>query len=155
MSPTAKIASSDSESDNSNQNPLIVSDVCDKEYDTLEELGAYSWTKKIYRSVIIGVKEKTAAFSNKFCLFQDSIQLQSALTVGALGLFKISPLVIQLSNALPYKLLLDIDYKINNGHYGDDHMVTKAITVVPHDPTIVSAFSCYLRFFKDFVTKLI
>ena len=117
MSPTAKIVSSDSDkSDNSNQDPLIVPDVCDEEYDTLEELGAYSWTKKIYRSVIIGVKEKTAAFSNKFCLFQDSIQPQSALTVGALGLglFKISPLVIQLSNALPYKLLLDIDYKINN-----------------------------------------
>ena len=106
MSPTAKIVSSDSESDNSNQNPLIVSDVCDEEYDTLEELGAYSWTKKIYRSVIIGVKEKTAAFSNKFCLFQDSIQPQSALRVGALGLglFTISPLVIQLSNA-PYSPL--------------------------------------------------
>ena len=111
MSPTAKIVSSDSD-----QDPLIVPDVFDEEYDTLEELGAYSWTKKIYRSVIIGDKEKTAAFSNKFCLFQDSIQPQSALTVGALGLglFKISPLKIQLSNALPYKLLLDINYKINN-----------------------------------------
>ena len=41
------------------------------------------------------------------------------------------------------------------GHYGDDHIVTKAITVVPHESTRVSAFSCYLGFFKDFVTKLI
>ena len=91
MSPTAKIVSSDSDkSDNSDQDPLIVPDVCDEEYDTLEELGAYSWTKKIYRSVIIGYKEKTAAFSNKFCLFQDSIQPQSALRVGALGVLDLT-----------------------------------------------------------------
>ena len=46
MSPTAKIVSSDShESDNGNQDLLIVPDVCDKEYDILEVI---SWLLQSY-----------------------------------------------------------------------------------------------------------
>ena len=126
MSPI-KIVSSDSNSNNSDQDPLIVSEVCEDEYDTLEELkeiigeemirqgGAYPWTKKsIYRSVILEETGKTAVFSNKFSLSKDCIQPPSVLTGFGLGLFTINPLEITLSNASPYKLFLDIDYKINN-----------------------------------------
>ena len=96
MSPTAKIVSSDSDDhSDQDQDPLIVSDE-----DTLDDLTAYSWTKKICKSVIIGDKDNT-------------IQPQSDLTVGV-SIFTVTPLVITLSNALPFKLLLDIEYKINN-----------------------------------------
>ena len=41
------------------------------------------------------------------------------------------------------------------GHYGNDYMSSKAITIERHGPTIVSTYSCYLVFFKDFATKLV